>query len=437
MRVLVVGSGGREHALVWKLKQSVRAETLYCAPGNAGTEESGATNVSIPAHDLHALCSFAESNGIDLAVVGPEQPLADGIVDLFEQHGLRIIGPSRNAARLEASKVFAKHFMARHHIPTARYAVFSRGERHAMHQFLSTLEPPLVVKADGLAAGKGVVLCESREEALQVCEEMLERKKFGSAGERVVLEEYLSGEEASYFVLTDGERYVALAPAQDHKRILDDDRGKNTGGMGAYAPAPIISPQLEERIRREIVEPTLEGMKREGTPYKGWLFIGLMITPAGPRVLEYNCRLGDPEAQVVLPLMDCDLPFVLDAVARGRFDERMVKKHNATAVCVVMASAGYPDAYETGKEIVGLAEASSIDRVLIFHAGTRREGTRIVTAGGRVLGVTAIGHDNDLEGTIKTAYNAVQRISFEGAYYRRDIGKKGLKWKARESMTLP
>lgn len=425
MRVLVIGSGGREHAIVWKLKQSKHIEALFCAPGNAGIAEL-ATLVPIPANDLQALLRFAEREKIDITVVGPEQPLVDGIVDLFEERGLAIFGPRKAGARLEGSKAFAKQFMMKYGIPTARYGAFSAGEQSSLREFVNRLSPPLVVKADGLAAGKGVVICQSNDEAIAVSDEMLEKRIFGNAGDRVVIEEFLQGEEVSFFVLTDGENYVPLAPAQDHKRIFDGDQGKNTGGMGTYAPAPIVTEHLRARIVKEIVEPTLRGMREEGSPYKGCLFIGLMITAEGPKVLEYNCRFGDPESQVVLPLIDADLALLFYSIARGSLDPIAVKMHAASAVCVVMASRGYPDTYETGKEIVGLDTPNPDDGVVVFHAGTKRDGSRIVTAGGRVLGVTAIGYEDDLEGTIKTAYNAVGRIAFDGGYYRSDIGKKGL-----------
>ncbi len=424
MNVLVIGSGGREHALVWKLRQSPQVERLYCAPGNAGIGRQ-ATLVPIKPADIGALAAFAERERIDLTVVGPEQPLVLGIVDEFRRRGLAIFGPSQYAAQLEGSKVFTKEFLTRHAVPTARFGAFAPEQEAAAVRFIETLTPPIVVKADGLAAGKGVLICNSRGEAVEGIRAML-GGGFGDAGRRVVVEEFLTGEEASVFVLTDGERFATLAPAQDHKRILDGDRGKNTGGMGAYAPAPVVTPSLLARVTREIITPTLDGMRREGHPYTGCLYVGLMITPSGPKVLEFNCRFGDPEAQVVIPLIDADLAAVLGSVARGTLDPAAVRQHPAAAVCVVMASQGYPDDYQTGKEILGLDRPAADDGVVIFHAGTKDEGGKVVTAGGRVLGVTAIGYGHDLAGTIRTAYGAVGQITFDGAYYRSDIGAKAL-----------
>ncbi len=426
MNVLVIGSGGREHALVWKLRQSPRVTSLYCAPGNAGIGQIG-TLVPIKTADTKSLLKFADEKNIDLTVVGPEQPLAEGIVDAFESRGHKIFGPSKAAAQLEGSKVFSKDFMIRNHIPTASYRSFSAQEDREARKFIDTLEFPVVVKADGLAAGKGVLICENRQEADRALEAVIQNREFGSAGDRLVVEEYLSGEEASVFILTDGDRYAVLAPAQDHKRILDGDKGKNTGGMGAYAPAPIITESLLQKVEQEAVQPTLEGMKREGAPYRGCLYIGLMITADGPKVLEYNCRFGDPETQVVVPLIEGDLAEIFHSIAERRLDPATVSVHPASAVCVVVASLGYPDNYETGKEILGLEHMRAEDGVVVFHAGTKMENGKIVTAGGRVLGVTAIGFNDELEQTIRSAYRAVEKITFDGAYYRSDIGQKALK----------
>ncbi len=425
MNVLVIGSGGREHALVWKLRQSRLVDELYCAPGNAGIAAQ-ATLVPIKPTDVSGLASFAEREKIGLTVVGPEQPLVIGLVDEFRRRGLSVFGPTQTAARLEGSKVFAKDFLTRHHIPTARYAAFTSGQEAEAILFAESLEPPMVVKADGLAAGKGVLICQSRGEAVEAIRSVI-GGRFGDAGRSVVVEEFLRGEEASVFVLSDGERFATLAPAQDHKRILDGDQGKNTGGMGAYAPAPVMTPALLAQVTRDIIRPTLEGMRTEGNPYAGCLYVGLMITANGPSVLEFNCRFGDPEAQVVIPLIDADLADVLLSIAQGRLDPSSVRQHPASAVCVVMASQGYPDDYQTGKEIIGLDHIRPEDGVVVFHAGTREEKGRIVTSGGRVLGVTAIGYGHDLEGTIRTAYGAVAHITFDGAYYRSDIGAKALK----------
>ncbi len=426
MNILVIGSGGREHALVWKLRQSPTVEALYCAPGNAGIAES-AELVSLKPTDLEGLLRFAKQNKIDLTVVGPEQPLVLGIVDLFRNNGLKIFGPSKAAAALEGSKVFAKEFMAKHKIPTARFKSFSKEAQFDAERFIHELATPIVVKADGLAAGKGVLICNTKEIAIEALHDLMVKKTFGSAGEKVVIEEYLVGEEASVFAITDGEKFVTLAPAQDHKRILDNDQGKNTGGMGAYAPAPLVDEKLMRRVVREIITPTLKGMKSEGMPYQGCLYCGLMVTETGPKVIEYNCRFGDPEAQVVIPLIDGDLAQLLVSVAEGKLNADAAKQHPASAVCVVMASRGYPDDYETGKEIRGLDAIKPEEGVVVFHAGTRAEGKKILTSGGRVLGVTAVGYDHDLHDTIQSAYRAVNKIAFDGAYYRSDIGKKGFK----------
>lgn len=425
MNILVIGSGGREHAIVWKLRQSPNVQTIYCAPGNAGIQEL-AKLVSLKASDLEGLLRFVQDNEIDLTVVGPEQPLVQGIVDLFEEHGLGIFGPTKSASMLEGSKIFAKDFMTRHGIPTSKYHSFSASEIYDAERFVDELSTPLVIKADGLAAGKGVIVCQTKEEAHDALQEMMVQKAFGVSGERIVIEEYLEGEEASVFAITDGERFVTLAPAQDHKRILDGDAGKNTGGMGAYAPAPIITETLSEQIARDIIIPTLEGMRKEGTPYRGCLYCGLMITATGPRVMEFNCRFGDPEAQAVIPLLDGDFAQLLLSAANKRLQPELARQHPASAVCVVIASRGYPDDYETGKVIRGLEDLKDQQDVVVFHAGTRREGEKVLTSGGRVLGVTAIGYDHDLEGTIQSAYRAVGKIVFDGAYYRSDIGRKAL-----------
>jgi phosphoribosylamine--glycine ligase len=426
VNILVIGSGGREHALVWKLRQSPNIKTVFCAPGNAGIEQL-ATCVPLKPTDIKGLLKFAKEKRIDLTIVGSEQPLVEGIVDAFEERGFKIFGPSKAAAQLEGSKVFSKNFMLRHHIPTAHYRSFAATAIDEAKKYINTIEPPMVVKADGLAAGKGVLICKSRQEATLALDDIVLHKAFGSAGNHIVVEEFLNGEEASLFVLTDGERFATLASAQDHKRILDGDLGKNTGGMGAYAPAPIVTYELLQRVLHEVVQPTLDGMKQEGMPYRGCLYIGLMITPDGPKVLEYNCRFGDPETQVVVPLIDGDLAEIFLAISERRLDPSKVKLHSASAVCVVMASHGYPDEYQTGKQIFGLENIKAEDGVVVFHAGTKKEGSAIVTSGGRVLGVTAIGFNNELEQTIQNAYRTVEKITFDGAYYRSDIGKKALK----------
>jgi phosphoribosylamine--glycine ligase len=426
VNILVIGSGGREHAIVWKLHQSTQVKKIFCAPGNAGIEQF-ATIVPLKPTDIKGLLKFAKDEKIDLTVVGSEQPLVDGLVDIFEEHGLKVFGPSKTAAQLEGSKVFSKDFMARHQIPTAKYRSFSAITLDEAKEYICTLESPIVIKADGLAAGKGVLICKNQQEAHLALDDIILNKSFGAAGDRVVVEEFLSGEEASIFIVTDGERFVTLASAQDHKRILDGDLGKNTGGMGAYAPAPVVTDEILQRVISEVVHPTLDGMKKEGMPYRGCLYIGLMITGEGIRVLEYNCRFGDPETQVVVPLIDGDLAEIFLSVVERRLDPSKVKLHSATAVCVVMASQGYPDEYQTGKQIFGIENIKAEDGVVVFHAGTRKNEGNLVTSGGRVLGVTSIGFKDELEETIRNAYSAVEKITFDGAYYRSDIGQKALK----------
>ncbi|HTR82635.1 MAG TPA: phosphoribosylamine--glycine ligase [Bacteroidota bacterium] len=426
MNILVIGSGGREHALVWKLKHSPKLSKIYAAPGNAGIAELAET-VPIGADNVEELYQFAKKSKIDLTVVGPEIPLVKGIVDLFEKNGMRIFGPTKYAAQLEGSKVFAKNFLQRHHIPTAAFVTFERSQHAAAQDYLLSHSAPVVLKADGLAAGKGAVVCQTTGDALNVLDEFFQKNTLGEAGRTVVVEEFMSGEEASVFVLSDGKDYKILPAAQDHKQIFDGDKGKNTGGMGAYAPAPVVTAPLLKRIEKEIIRPTLDGMRADGKPYKGCLYVGLMITSVGPKVVEFNCRFGDPEAQAVLPLIESDLLDVLYAAASGTIGSIKLRLHKASAVCVVMASRGYPDAYETGKKITGLELFRAEDGLVVFHAGTKRENGRLLTSGGRVLGVTAVGYGDDLAGTINAAYGAVKQISFDGAYYRSDIGVKGLK----------
>ena len=427
MNILVIGSGGREHALIWKLRQSPQVQKVFCAPGNAGIANLAAC-ISVKPSDIKGLMKFAKEEKIDLTVVGSEQPLVDGIVDAFEERGMHIFGPSKAAAQLEGSKVFSKNFMMRHHIPTASYRSFAATAIEEAKKYIISLEPPMVVKADGLAAGKGVLICKNHQEAILALDEIVVRRAFGSAGSHLVVEEFLEGEEASLFVLTDGDQFALLASAQDHKRILDNDLGKNTGGMGAYAPAPLVTRGLLDGVIRDVVQPTLDGLRQEGMPYRGCLYVGLMVTRDGPKVLEYNCRFGDPETQVVVPLIDGDLADIFYSIARHRLDASAVKLHPATAVCVVMASHGYPDEYKTGKQIYGLELIRPEDGVVVFHAGTTIDGPTVVTSGGRVLGVTAIGFTNELEQTVQNAYRAVEKITFDGAYYRSDIGKKALKY---------
>ena len=426
MNVLVIGNGGREHAICWKLKHSKEVDRMYCAPGNAGTAALG-TNVNIKATDIEALLQFAKHESIDLTVVGPEGPLAEGIVDRFRAEGQRVFGPTQAAAQLETSKAFAKDFMKRHHIPTAEYQVFHGGEEARLRAYLEKCRYPVVLKADGLAAGKGVIIAQTFEEAVHEGEGMLGGSSFGAAGTTLVVEEFLEGIEASVFALTDGTRFVTLAPAQDHKRILDNDLGKNTGGMGAFAPTPHVPTELLADVKIRVIKRTIDGMRADGIPYLGVLFVGLMLTADGPKVLEFNCRFGDPETQVVLPLIDYDLGVLLRDIADERLQLNRLPLHDANAVCVVMASSGYPDDYVTGKPIAGLDAINEEEEgVLVFHAGTRAEGSRVLTAGGRVLGVTALAQGGDIAASIRIAYGAVSRIRFDGAYYRTDIGKKAL-----------
>lgn len=427
MNVLVVGSGGREHALAWKLKQSPRVERLFCAPGNPGI--AGVADIApIQAGDTRRLLEFARVNRVGLTVIGPEQPLAAGIVDEFQKAGLRIFGPSRRAAELEWSKPFAKEFMRRHGIPTASFRIFGARQKAEAASYCASCSLPVVLKAAGLAAGKGVFVCRTAEEAQQALARLSDNAAFGGAGDSIVVEEFLEGEEASVFAICDGYHSLTLAAAQDHKRALDGDQGLNTGGMGAYAPAPAVTPPIMDRIRKSILDPAVKGMESEGRLYRGCLYAGLMLTPDGPRVVEFNCRFGDPETQVVLPLYGGDLLDLLVAACDGKVDRiEQPPPPSGSAVCVVMASGGYPDAYKTGKPIGGLDAVAGTEGTIVFHAGTRRgDDGGIVTAGGRVLGVTAVRHDGTLAATIDAAYAAVGAITFDGMHYRRDIARRAL-----------
>ncbi len=419
MKVLVIGSGGREHALIWKIMQSPKVEKIYCAPGNGGIAQI-AECIDIDVTDFKSLIHFVQKNRIDLTVVGPELPLTLGIVDRFQEKGLRIFGPNQKAAEIEASKAFAKHLMAKYRIPTAQYCSFTNPEK-AM-QYINQQSTPLVLKADGLAAGKGVLICHSRAEAYEGVDRIMNQKIFGNAGNCIVIEEFLKGEEASILAITDGENMVLFPPAQDHKAIFEGDQGPNTGGMGAYAPAPVIDDKLIETIKQEILLPTIQGMKSEGRLYKGVLYVGLMITQSGPKVLEYNCRFGDPEIQALLPLLKSDLVDLMMASISGNMTEVTLKIKNESAICVVMTSGGYPNSYETGKVIHGLDEVK--DNTIIFHAGTIVKGNNILTSGGRVLGVTASG--NSIRSAIQKVYDTIGKITYDGAYYRKDIGYRAL-----------
>jgi phosphoribosylamine--glycine ligase len=432
MRILVLGGGAREHAICWKLKQSPKVAKIFCAPGNAGIAQVADIVELIPT-DSKAVVSFAMRERIDLVVVGPEGPLAAGVADALDKERIPVFGPRRNAALLESSKAFAKEFMQRYDIPTARYAVFTFEEQVECRAFLRHVNYPAVIKADGLAAGKGVVICETEAEATHALDEIFTHRIFGEAGQRIVIEEFMEGEEASVFAITDGVDYDVLASAQDHKRVLDGDRGKNTGGMGAYAPAPIVTEDVMEQVRKEVIEPTLKGLRAEGRLYRGVLYCGLMIANGRARVVEFNVRFGDPEAEVVIPLIDGDLADILLAAAQGNLSTVLpIKQFPASAVTVVIASQGYPDSYQTGEVISGLEDFTQkreIDEgTAVFHGATKQDDMhRYLTSGGRVLAVTAVGYSDDLRNTIAQAYNAVAQISFNGAYYRSDIGKKGLK----------
>jgi phosphoribosylamine--glycine ligase len=418
-KVLVVGSGGREHALATFLARGEDVEAVYSAPGNAGTPGNVPIDVS-GGEGFDDLAGFAKEQRIDLTVVGPEAPLCAGLVDAFQDQGLAIFGPTRAAARLEEDKAFARRFMERQGIPRPGFVVFEELSE-ALAYVEDLPEGPVVVKASGLAAGKGSIVCENRKQAGQALEQLMGLKVFGSAGEKVVIEEFMDGEEASILALCDGENALYLVSSQDHKRALDGDQGPNTGGMGAYAPAPVVTADIQEAVDRRIVGPTLEGLAEIGAPYRGCLYVGLMIKDGEPRVVEYNCRFGDPETQAVLPLLENDLYSLLYASATGSLRGEKVQIAEGAACCVVMASGGYPDRYQKGKMIRGIEEAQDLEGVYVFHAGTRRDQSgRFITAGGRVLGVTGTGAT--IREAIATAYRGVERIDFEASQYRRDIG---------------
>ena len=421
MKILVIGGGGREHALVWKISQSPLVDKLYCAPGNPGTAGL-AENVALRVDQLDELLEFAKVNSIDLTVVGPEQPLSLGIVDLFEANGLKIFGPSKDAAFIEGSKAFSKDLMHKYNVPTAAYGVFT--DLAEAERFIDQTGAPIVVKADGLAAGKGVIIARTRDEALDAVRDMLSGNAFGSAGSRVVIEEFLTGEEASFLVITDGRQIIPLASAQDHKAIFDGDQGPNTGGMGAYSPAPVVTAEIHEKAMRQVLRPAIDGMAAEGRPYRGVLYAGLMVKDGQVKTLEFNARFGDPECQPLLMRMKSDIVPVLLAVANGDLAGLDIEWHDKAAVCVVMAAAGYPGDYRKGDAIEGLEQAASLEDVYVFHAGTSTRDGSCVTNGGRVLGVTALG--GTVKEAIAGAYAGVARISWPGVQYRSDIGRKAL-----------
>jgi len=421
VKVLVVGNGGREHALVWKLAQSPHITKLYCAPGNAGSRQQ-AENVPIAADNIVGLQRFALEQGIDLTVVGPELPLALGITDTFAACSLPVFGPTQAAAQLETSKAFAKRFMREEGIPTSEAAIFE--DMTAAQDYIRWHDGPLVVKADGLASGKGVTVCQTPHEALQAVQQAMQQKIFGDAGRRVVLEEFLDGEEASFHVLVDGETVLPLATAQDHKRVYDGDRGPNTGGMGAYSPAPVITAALHQRIMSEIIGPTVRGMAARGMPYRGVLYAGLMIVEERPYVVEFNVRFGDPETQPLLVRLHNDLLPLLEGAARGHLGDLQADYRADASACVVMAAEGYPGAYAKGTPVVGVEDAERLENTWVFHAGTDVQAGRLVTSGGRVLGVTT--RAASLASAVTQAYHAVEHIQWPGIYYRRDIGYRAL-----------
>lgn len=425
MKVLIVGSGGREHCLSWKISQSSLVDKLYCAPGNGGTSLV-AENVNIPATDINRLLKFAVEKKIDLTIVGPEAPLVEGIVDKFEAEGLKVFGPGKELALLEGSKVFAKEIMRKYNIPTADFRIFD--DPSLAREYLKQKGAPVVVKADGLAAGKGVVVAKDISEAEQAIDMMMVEKKFGEAGEKIIIEDCLEGEETSILFITDGDTVIPLVPSQDHKPVYDNDKGANTGGMGAYAPAPVVNEEILTRIKNQIALPLIKGFKKEGKPYKGILYIGLMIKDNTPFVLEFNVRFGDPETQVILPKLKSDLADLILKSVDNKLSEVELEWDKRFCLCVVLASGGYPATYEKGKEIKGLEALRGLDDVFVFHAGTKlsdtSSGSVFVTNGGRVLSITALGQD--IRETQDKVYKAIENISFEKMHFRRDIGSKAL-----------
>jgi phosphoribosylamine---glycine ligase len=421
MKILVIGSGGREHALVWKISQSPIVTKLFCAPGSAAIGEL-AQCLAINPEQIEKLADFAEKEKIDLTVVGPELPLTLGITDLFETRGLRIFGPNKTAAQLEGSKAFAKEILQENNIPTATFGTFT--DQVAAKQHIERHPAPYVIKADGLAAGKGVVISLTINDALDVVDKILVKKVFGEAGEKVVIEEFLEGEEVSFMVLTDGQHILPLASSQDHKRVFDNDQGPNTGGMGAYSPAPVVTPAVQKRIFDEILNPLLTGLKKKGITYRGVIYVGLMITKTGPKVLEFNVRFGDPECQPIMMRLKSDLVSLLEATIEEKLNQVQPEWYEDPAICVVLSARGYPGTYDKGYEIRGLDKLRHWDKGFVFHAGTAKENGRWLTSGGRVLGVTARG--SDIGNAVKNAYAAVSQISWDGMHYRKDIARRAI-----------
>ncbi len=417
MRVLVIGSGGREHALAWKIAQSPLVKKVFCAPGNAGTVNV-AENIDIPSDNIDALLQFATVTGIGLTIVGPEQPLVKGLVDSFEESGLRVFGPSQRAAEIEGSKVFCKDLMKKYGIPTARYESFDSPDQVKL---FPKEDEPVVVKASGLAAGKGVILCSNAEEARSAVQSIMQEKAFGNAGDQVVVEEFLTGQEVSLLAFTDGKTVLPLDSAQDHKAAFDGDKGPNTGGMGAYSPALVFTEELKQQVIDEIMIPTVRAMAKEGRYYRGILYAGLMLTESGPKVLEFNARFGDPETQPIMMRIKNDIVPIFEACIDGTLAKQSLQWRQEPTICVVMAAKGYPSSYEKGKEISGL-NSDENRQVVVFHAGTKLENGKVLTNGGRVLGVTALG--SDINQAIKNAYSAVDKIKWDGIHYRKDIGNK-------------
>ena len=418
MKILMIGSGGREHALIKKLLESPKVEKIYCAPGNGGIA-CDAENVNISAMDIEGVVNFSKENKIDLVFVAPDDPLAAGMVDALEAEGIRAFGPKKAAAEIEASKVFSKNLMKKYGIPTADYQVFDNS-KDAIDYVVNNNMAPVVVKADGLALGKGVLICQTVEDAKAAIHSIMDDKKFGESGSRVVIEEFLTGPEVSVLSFTDGKCVKPMVSSKDHKRALDGDKGLNTGGMGTISPNPYYTDEMAEICRKTIFEPTIEAMNKEGRTFKGCLYFGLMLTPKGPKVIEYNARFGDPETQVVLPRLETDLVDICEAVIDGTLGNLDIKWKKGAAACVVMASGGYPESYKKGIEMSVLDEKGGVEGAIVYHAGTKLENGKFYTNGGRVLGVTAV--DDTLEGALKKAYEAVEKISFEGAHYRKDIG---------------
>ena len=423
MNVLLIGSGGREHALAYKISQSSQLNSLFILPGNPGTDKLG-ENINIPLNDYDSILSFCKDKSIGLVVIGPEQPLVEGLGDFLRKNEIKVFGPNKNAAEIEGHKAFAKNLMRKYNIPTADFVEFSISESVNAIEYLKSCNYPCVIKADGLAAGKGVLICNNFIEAEKVIDEIFNKKVFGPSGDKIIIEEFLTGEEASIFAITDGDDFVCLPSAQDHKRIGDNDTGKNTGGMGAYSPAPIITQKLLAEIDEKIIVPTLRALKNENKKFNGCLYNGLMITSAGPKVIEFNCRFGDPETQAVLPLLNGDFLELLYSAANGNLNKNAVKYNGGSAVCVVAASGGYPEAYKKGFEIKGLE--SEDEGVVVFQAGTKMQGNKITTNGGRVLGVTSVVQADNLKLAKQKAYNALSNIYFEGIYFRKDIADKAI-----------